>query len=61
MIDYASARARMVAQQIAGRGVSDAGVLAAMREVPREAFVPEALQARAYDDGPLPIDRKSVV
>lgn len=56
MIDYASARARMVAQQIAGRGVSDAGVLAAMREVPREAFVPEALQARAYDDGPLPIE-----
>ena len=46
----------MVDQQIAGRGVSDAGVLAAMREVPREAFVPEALKGRAYDDGPLPIE-----
>lgn len=56
MIDYASARARMVDQQIAGRGVSDAGVLAAMREVPREAFVPEALKAHAYEDGPLPIE-----
>jgi protein-L-isoaspartate(D-aspartate) O-methyltransferase len=30
-------------------------VLAAMRAVPREAFVPDHLQAHAYDDGPLPI------
>jgi protein-L-isoaspartate(D-aspartate) O-methyltransferase len=56
MIDYAAARAHMVDEQIARRGVSDAGVLAAMRETPREAFVPEALKARAYDDGPLPIE-----
>lgn len=55
MIDYAAARAQMVDEQIARRGVRDARVLAAMREVPREAFVPEALQERAFDDGPLPI------
>jgi protein-L-isoaspartate(D-aspartate) O-methyltransferase len=30
-------------------------VLDAIRKVPRHRFVPEALQGRAYDDGPLPI------
>ena len=55
MIDYAAARAQMVDEQIARRGVRDARVLAAMRETPREAFVPEALRERAFDDGPLPI------
>ena len=36
----------MVAAQIAGRGVHDARVLAAMRDVPRHLFVPEAVRAR---------------
>jgi protein-L-isoaspartate(D-aspartate) O-methyltransferase len=49
-------RAAMVERQIRGRGVADACVLAAMREVPREAFVPEALAAFAYQDSPLPIE-----
>ncbi len=48
-------RERMVAEQIRARGVTDAAVLAAMREVPRHCFVPEILQARAYEDHPLPI------
>lgn len=56
MIDFATARAQMVAHQIARRGVSDEHVLRAMREAPREEFVPEALAAHAYDDGPLPIE-----
>lgn len=56
MIDFAAARARMVDEQLARRGVSDARVLAAMGEVPREFFVPDALSARSYDDGPLPIE-----
>ena len=51
----AEARARMVADQIARRGVSDARVLAAMREVPREAFVERGLEAEAFRDAPLPI------
>ena len=55
MIDYDLARQRMVDYQIAGRGVSDDLVLAAMRNVPRHRFVPEDLWDRAYDDGPLPI------
>ena len=49
-------RARMVREQIARRGVSDANVLDAMREVPRERFVPARLAEFAYEDRPLPIE-----
>src|SRR5258705_5568005 len=35
--------------------IHDARVLEAMRSVPRHAFVPEALQGRAYGDHALPI------
>jgi len=45
----------MLRRHLAGRDITDRRVLAAMRAVPREAFVPEHLQAHAYDDGPLPI------
>ena len=51
----AAARERMVAEQVAGRGVADGRVLDAMRRVPRHRFVEEALQERAYGDYPLPI------
>jgi protein-L-isoaspartate(D-aspartate) O-methyltransferase len=52
----ATARADMVDRQIAGGGISDPVVLAAMRVVPREAFVPEELAEFAYADSPLPIE-----
>lgn len=45
----------MVQEQLVPRGISDKGVLAAMREVPRHCFVDDALQSRAYGDFPLPI------
>jgi protein-L-isoaspartate(D-aspartate) O-methyltransferase len=45
----------MVEQQLAGRDIRDERVLEAMRRVPRELFVPEELQGRAYDDAALPI------
>lgn len=48
-------RERMVAEQVAGRGIVDPAVLAAMRRVPREAFVADKYRDFAYDDGPLPI------
>ena len=51
----AAARERMVAEQVAARGVADARVLEAMRRVPRHRFVEEALRERAYGDYPLPI------
>ena len=50
----------MVRDQLA-REVRDPRVLAAMRAVPRHRFVPEALQAAAYDDGPLPIGRGQTI
>jgi protein-L-isoaspartate(D-aspartate) O-methyltransferase len=52
---FASMRARMVEHQIAARGVQDALVLAAMRKVPRELFLPKNLREFAYEDSPLPI------
>jgi protein-L-isoaspartate(D-aspartate) O-methyltransferase len=48
-------RERMVASQVASRGVTDKRVLDAMREVPREAFVRAGMEEFAYEDTPLPI------
>jgi protein-L-isoaspartate(D-aspartate) O-methyltransferase len=45
----------MIAQQLAGRGIRDTAVLTAMRQVPRERFVPLALRHDAYADGALSI------
>ncbi len=44
-----------VQAQLEARGITDQLVLAAMRAVPRQKFVPPHLAARAYDDGALPI------
>jgi protein-L-isoaspartate(D-aspartate) O-methyltransferase len=48
-------RSRMVERQLRRRGITDERVLEAMERVPREAFVPEPLVDRAYDDAALPI------
>src|SRR3954471_4419758 len=53
--DFAENRRRMVDRDIAGRGITDPGVVAALGKVPREAFVPAGLMEFAYDDSPLPI------
>jgi protein-L-isoaspartate(D-aspartate) O-methyltransferase len=55
MADFGSLRARMVERQLRRRGIEDERVLAAMAEVPREAFVPLRLRHRAYSDSALPI------
>ena len=52
---YRSRRLNMVKDQIEARGVKHPKVLAAMRTVPRELFVPESVRPQAYDDQPLPI------
>jgi len=46
---------RMVAEQIAARGVRDPRVLAAMQQIPRHLFAPAASLEEAYGDFPLPI------
>ncbi len=59
--DPTTSRSRMVDSQIADRGVRDRRVLDAMRAVPRERFVPEALRSRAWDDRALPIAEEQTI
>jgi protein-L-isoaspartate(D-aspartate) O-methyltransferase len=54
-------REQMVRRQIEARGICNPRVLAAMRAVPRELFVPESLRSSAYDDGPLPIGDQQTI
>ncbi len=58
---YRRTRRRMVDEQMAMRGIRDARVLAAMRSVPRHAFVTEAYRDLAYDDTPLPIGSRQTI
>ncbi len=51
----------MVTEQLIARGIHDARVLDALREVPRHAFVPEALRSFAYADQPLPIGHEQTI
>ena len=59
--DFPAQRERMVEEQIVMRGVVEESVLAAMRKVPREEFVPEELRAASYDDRPLPIGYEQTI
>jgi protein-L-isoaspartate(D-aspartate) O-methyltransferase len=58
---YAAERQRMVRDHMEARGIRDARVLEAMRDVPRHLFVPEQLRSRAHSDGPLPIGRGQTI
>ena len=60
-IDFEKRRAEMVDRYIAHRGVRSTSVLAAMRSVPREAFLPADLWEFAYDDAPLPIEEGQTI
>ena len=51
----------MVQEQIIGRGISDARVIAAMRKMSRHLFVDSGLVNRAYDDSALPIGDKQTL
>jgi protein-L-isoaspartate(D-aspartate) O-methyltransferase len=59
--DAQTRREAMVREQIEERGITNATVLAAMRKVPREEFVPEGLRLLAFRDGPLPIGRGQTI
>ena len=54
-------RAEMVREQIEARGVRDPGVLAAMRTVQRERFVPSEVRRLAAADSPLPIGHHQTI
>jgi protein-L-isoaspartate(D-aspartate) O-methyltransferase len=53
--DYAEQRRNMIETQLKSRGIRDQRVLDAMGRVPREAFCPDNVASRAYEDCPLPI------
>jgi protein-L-isoaspartate(D-aspartate) O-methyltransferase len=59
--DTTQAREKMVAEQLEARGINDARVLAAMRTVERDRFIPSELRDHAYDDGPLPIGGQQTI
>lgn len=56
-----SARQRMIDEQLIVRGIRSPRVLEAMARVPRERFVPDALQAEAYADRALPIECEQTI
>ncbi|HUP83535.1 MAG TPA: protein-L-isoaspartate(D-aspartate) O-methyltransferase [Candidatus Limnocylindria bacterium] len=53
--DGPRADADWIARQIEARGSHASALLAALRSVPREGFVPPQLARQAYEDGALPI------
>ncbi len=59
--DYDLKRRAMVALQLAGRDITDPGVLKAMGEVPRHLFVSPAVRDQAYEDYPLPIEEGQTI
>jgi protein-L-isoaspartate(D-aspartate) O-methyltransferase len=59
--DYSIPRERMVERLRDHYQIRDPRVLEAMRTVPRHAFVPEALQGRAYGDHALPISGSQTI
>jgi protein-L-isoaspartate(D-aspartate) O-methyltransferase len=59
--EFTTRRHDMVERQIVARGILDEPVLAAMRTVPRERFVPAALLDQAYADNPLPIGKEQTI
>jgi protein-L-isoaspartate(D-aspartate) O-methyltransferase len=61
MGDLARQRARMVERQLRARGIEDERVLAAMGEVPREAFLPQGMRRQAYADSALPIGEEQTI
>jgi protein-L-isoaspartate(D-aspartate) O-methyltransferase len=55
------AATRMVQRQLEHRGIHDPRVLAAMRKIDRQAFLPEAMREFAYEDSPLPIEEGQTI
>lgn len=51
----------MVLEQLERRGIKDPRVLAAMRSVERDRFIPVEYAEHAYDDGPLPIGSSQTI
>ena len=59
--DFADARTRMVDSQVRPNKVTDPRILASMRRILRECFLPPALAARAYSDEDVPLGNGRVL
>ena len=59
--EFRRLRHEMVESAIVARGVRSESVLKAMRDVPRESFLPEQLREFAYEDAPLPIEAEQTI
>ena len=55
MVDAATQRMNMVESQVLTSDVTDRRILRAMRELPRERFVPAPMAALAYMDEAVPL------
>jgi protein-L-isoaspartate(D-aspartate) O-methyltransferase len=53
--------ASRLVRHLANRGIRDRRVLQALESVPRDEFVPEALQERAWEDNALPISHGQTI
>jgi len=58
---WAEERERMVERQLRARGIRDPRVLDAMRQIPREEFVPVQHRLSSYLDEPLPIGHSQTI
>src|SRR5687767_3731788 len=59
--DHDLLRDEMVERQVVARGIRSPRLLAAMRKVRREGFVPSYLGEFAYEDTPLPIEEEQTI
>lgn len=59
--NFAQQREQMVREEIAGAGVNDPRVLAAVRATPRHEFVPGGFRHLAYQDVALPIGDQQTI
>ena len=60
-LNLAAQRQQMIQQHLVARGIKDERILAAMKKVPREEFVPADSRAATYEDGPLPIGYEQTI
>ena len=60
-MNFRTARANMVREQLIRRGIRDPRVIEAMGKVPRERFIEGPMKHKAYEDGPLPIGENQTI
>ncbi len=56
-----TSREELIEMDLKGKGITDPDVIDAMYEVDRTLFVPEDLQAKAYENRPLPIGKGQTI